>query len=198
LSDYQDAAALFQQAGDAHGHAIANLYIAMMHRRSRKTEHAKDQLQRTVTALHGLDEGAEAFALRNLAQAEIASGDHEIAQVHLERALTLARSAKSRRREAQVLFQHGMLHLTRDQTDRAEGVFLEVLALVRGLGDRVGEIQALRGLALFHKAQGETALARSTLSRALQLAQQPTRTLMENIVRQEIERLSDRTIEHRS
>jgi hypothetical protein len=68
------------------------------------------------------------------------------------------------------------------------------LAMVRfqaTLGDRVGEIQALRGLALCHKSRGETTLAKSTLSHALRLARQPTPMLMGTIINKEIERLSD-------
>jgi tetratricopeptide (TPR) repeat protein len=160
-----------------------------MQRRLGKTSEAIDLLRVALAMVSDIDEGAAAYACRNLAQAEVEQDNLAVAEAYFDRALALARRSKSRRREAQVLFYHGMLQLKLDRPRRAERLLLEVSTLVQELGDLPGQIQTLRGLALCHEAAGDITAAESTLLGALQLASQPFPTLMETTVREELDRI---------
>jgi DNA-binding SARP family transcriptional activator len=191
ISQYQQAATLLDQAGEAHGHALAGLQVAMMYRQQGFHDQALGQFEQALAGLRNAgDSGAEAFALRNIAQAQLAAGNSKAADAHLERALERARAGRSRRREAQVLFYKGMLRLDQGRHQDAEKTMIEVLALTRGLGDRPGQILAQRGLALCYERNGDRDRAESTLLAALQLAHQPTPTLLEELIRAELDRLA--------
>ncbi len=190
LRQFRQAAALFEESGDRHGWALATSYIAMIHRLLNRNDLAITYLHHALADLrNGSDKGAEAFALRNLAQSHLETADYHAADGYLEQALELARLGKSRRREAQILFYQGMLRLEQDRCLEAERLFVEVLTLTRALGDRPGQIQAQRGLALSCERTGDRDRAEAMLLTALQLAHQPGPTLFERRIREELARL---------
>jgi tetratricopeptide (TPR) repeat protein len=189
LTLYQQAADMFDELNHQHGHAMATLYVGLMHRRLGRSDEAMDSLLTALNSLAGTDDGGQAFALRNIAQLDTSAGNHASAHERLDQALDLARRGRSRRREAQILFHQSMLCLEEHRHQEADRLFVEVLGLVQAIHDRPGEIQALRGIALCHNAAGRTELARTTLLEALRLAAHPTPTLMETRIRNELSRL---------
>jgi Flp pilus assembly protein TadD len=76
-----------------------------------------------------------------------------------------------------------MLLLQRADHYAAEARFRAALEISRSLRDRPGEAQCLRGLGMCFQRQGDVDRARTTLLGALELVQQPKRTLLEGHIR---------------
>lgn len=184
------AAALYEQVGDHHGVALAAAYTSMIERR--EGNHAA-ALKEALAAIPGLrrhgDHGGEALALRAVGQVHMEMGDDEQAEVFLSRALEVARAGGSTRSEAQVLFWQGMHALRKERYHSAESLFREVLRLGRMVGDRFGEAQAIRGLGLCQRGQGDLVSARSSLLEALRLIRQPSPTVIEARIQQDLAEL---------
>jgi tetratricopeptide (TPR) repeat protein len=184
------AAALYNQAGSRHGHALAITHTAMIDRRLGNHEAALRNCIAAIPSLreHG-DRSGEAFALRSIGQVHMESDDHEQASRYLTQALEVARAGNSTRSQAQVMFWQGMHALRQQRYDTAEDLFRQVLELVRKVGDRYGEAQAIRGLGLCHRGQEDYTKARASLLEALRLIRQPSPTIIEARIQQDLSEL---------
>jgi tetratricopeptide (TPR) repeat protein len=117
------------------------------------------------------------------------SDDHEQASRYLTQALEVARAGSSTRSQAQVMFWQGMHALRQQRYDTAEDLFRQVLELIRKVGDRYGEAQAIRGLGLCHRGQEDYTKARASLLEALRLIRQPSPTIIETRIQQDLSEL---------
>jgi tetratricopeptide (TPR) repeat protein len=164
------AVALYDQVCNKHGAALVTIYSSLIDRREGRGEAA---LEKALAALPGLrehqDHSGEALALRGIGQLHMAVGDDEQAEVYFIQALEVARAGRSIRSEAQVLFWQGMHALKQQRYDAAERLFRQVLDLVRRVDDRFGEAQAIRGLGLCQRGQGDLDSTRSSLLEALRV-----------------------------
>jgi tetratricopeptide (TPR) repeat protein len=178
---------LLGRLGDAHGRAVAAVYVSMHNRFFGNRESAIALLEQAYPVLHEYeDHGGEAFALRNLGNVYLELGDYGAAAAWFDRALGVARLCGSRQGEAQALFWRGMLGIRQENGQAAEEDFREALVITRRLGDRPGEAQCLRGLGLCYQHYGDHERARATLLQALRMVRQPTLTLMERVITEAI------------
>jgi DNA-binding SARP family transcriptional activator len=185
------AATLYSQAGSRHGHALAIAHIAMIDRREGKREAALRSAMVAVPCLRQhRDHSGEALALRTVGQLHMEMGNDEQATAYLTQAREVARAGGATRSEAQVLFWQGMHALKQQRYDAAERLFRQVLDLVRRVGDRFGEAQAIRGLGLCHRGHGDHARARSSLLEALRLIRQPSPTIIEARIQADLSELN--------
>ena len=74
------------------------------------------------------------------------SDDIDAAKELLSDALRLARAARCRRMEAQVLYRIGEAHLLAGEPAEPSSAFELALAVIRDLGDLIGEAYVLRGV----------------------------------------------------
>ncbi|HZM81963.1 MAG TPA: BTAD domain-containing putative transcriptional regulator [Candidatus Limnocylindrales bacterium] len=187
----QQAAELFEKAGHSYGLATVTANLAVIDRFAGRRAEALAGLQRALPGLcDSGDRIGEVFVLRNIAQAQMDEGDQAAAEEFFDRALELAQRCESPRVEAQVQFWRGMLRQAQQRYPEAEQLFTRVLDMASALGDQAGKAQAMRGLALCHKAAGQPALALSLLSQALPLVSQPRPTRIEAMIRRELAALS--------
>jgi DNA-binding SARP family transcriptional activator/tetratricopeptide (TPR) repeat protein len=178
---------LLGRLGDAHGRAVADVYIAMHERFFENRDVSIALLEQAYPVLHEYeDHGGEAFALRNLGNAYLELGEYGAAGAWFDRALRLARRCGSRQVEAQALFWRGMLGIRLGNGQPAEDDFREALAITQRLGDRPGEAQCLRGLGLCYQQHGDRERAHATLLQALRMVRQPKLTLMERAITEAI------------
>jgi DNA-binding SARP family transcriptional activator/tetratricopeptide (TPR) repeat protein len=194
LATFSRAQALFEQAGDRHGHAVATMWMGTVRRFVGDRGSALTDYLMVVPVLTDTgDFGLAAESLRGIAQIWMDGGDLDEAEVHFHRALDLCRAHGVRRGQAQVLFWYGMLLLERQDYGAAEARFRAALEVTRSLRDRPGEAQCLRGLGTCFQHQGDIQRARSTLLNALHLVQQPRMTLLERHVRRSLAELDPAT-----
>jgi DNA-binding SARP family transcriptional activator/tetratricopeptide (TPR) repeat protein len=184
------SAALFERAGDRHGHGMAMAYLATI---ERITGHDDPALRHYAQALHLLsdspDRSGEAYVLRCLGQAETQRGNLAAAETNLTTALRIYGLTGARQGEAQARFFLGMVRLEQGRQEEARADIEAALATTRAMGDRPGEAQCLRGLGAFYQRQGDRDAARTILFEVLQLVCQPRPTHMERLVRQSIAEL---------
>jgi tetratricopeptide (TPR) repeat protein len=117
------------------------------------------------------DQLAAARVLRFLVGIQLDRGLPDQARQRLAE-LRAARGEPDRRHrnEAQTLYMSGRVHLLTGELAEAAEDFGRALALVRDMGDRVGEAHLQHFMGMAKLRQGEPEAARSMLRRALELA----------------------------
>ncbi len=118
------------------------------------------------------DRSAEANALRNLGDAELAQGRHQEAFGHMTRALTLSREAGDQVAEARTLCNIGLIHLNEGRYGQAAVILEECLILFQETGDRFGQSRALGNLGAAKRRLGHVQEAAGHYQQALALARQ--------------------------
>lgn len=118
------------------------------------------------------DQRAEAGALTDLGDVQMATRDYPAAATSLSRAMTLYRGERDQRGEAGVLTELGAaLYLTGDNQEAA-GRLARALELYRDLGDRLGEAVVLSRLGSVQLVTADYPAATTGLTRALDLYRQ--------------------------
>src|SRR6185312_8793413 len=84
--------------------------------------------------------------------------------------------------DARTLFARGILHTHQDEHRFAGKVFAEVLGITRAAGDRSGQAQALRGLAICHHHFGDADGAVASLTAALEMVRGSAGNFIEKLV----------------
>ncbi|HET9894572.1 MAG TPA: tetratricopeptide repeat protein [Streptosporangiaceae bacterium] len=136
-------------------------------------DHALELHKVALDASAGMgDERAEARALTNLGDMEMAARDYPAAATTLSKAVQACRNLLDRPGEAGALTQLGAaLYLTGDHQTAAEHLG-RALELFRELGDRSGEALALSRLGSVQIVTGDYAAAGAGLGRAFELYRQ--------------------------
>ena len=111
-----------------------------------------------------------ASVLQHLARARLERGEHQAATELLADALRLVQEAPHGRLRAEGLYLTGDASLAVGAPARAVAAFDQALAIVRELGDPVGQAYVLRGLGVARLRLGELGAARAALERARELA----------------------------
>lgn len=121
------------------------------------------------SALEAGDERAEAGALTNLGDVEMATRNYPAAATSLSKAIQLYRNLTDRPGEAAALTELGAaLYLTGENQEAADHLG-RALELFRDLGDRLGEAVVLSRLGSVQLVTGDYAAAASGLARAFEL-----------------------------
>ncbi|MEV0269579.1 BTAD domain-containing putative transcriptional regulator [Hamadaea sp. NPDC050747] len=188
---YIQAKTIFDAIGDLQGQATMAAHLAMLDRFEGDPQAALAGYQ---TALPGMrdsaDHAGEAFVLRGLGQAYQDLDDLERADHYLRQALDTCERHGIHRAAAQARFWLGMLRIRQQRFQAAQEMFAVVLDACTQLGDRPGEVQALRGIGLCYHHMGEKTLAASYLQDAHRRVVQPRPTLLEGFIRKTIEEIS--------
>ena len=128
--------------------------------------------------------------MRGIGQAEMERGRYLRAEQSFERALQLYGSLdEARVGVAQLLFWWGMLYTRQARFGEAEPLFADVLSKTRRFGDRAGQAQALRGLAICQHERNDKDAAAASLEEALRLVQRAMPTFIEGHVQATIDDL---------
>jgi DNA-binding SARP family transcriptional activator/tetratricopeptide (TPR) repeat protein len=187
----QEAVALFAELGDGHDEALATTYLGIGCRAQGRNDLAQRHYGKALALLaDGDDYGATATVVRCIAQLNLAVGNSATVDGDLTRALELYRRQKSRRREVQTLFFQGIFRLRQGRENDAERLFVEAWTLARLLGDRSGQLETQRGIALCLARRGATGRAEQALRRLLRQARQPMPTAIEAKIRGDLARLA--------
>ncbi|WP_067182550.1 AfsR/SARP family transcriptional regulator [Microtetraspora niveoalba] len=112
------------------------------------------------------DRTGEAYALQGLGLAQLRLGKHELAEITLRHALTLAGTANHRLAEGRIKFALGELALARKRPDDSLPHLLGALALFQGMNATLYRIRTLIMLGDAHLAAGDAASARDALAEA--------------------------------
>ncbi|MEV4516799.1 BTAD domain-containing putative transcriptional regulator [Dactylosporangium sp. NPDC049525] len=179
LDALEAARTRLERLGDEQGVALVEGHIAFVDRMHGRYAEATERYLRILTTFRrNEDLVAAAYTLQNLAQIKLEQGDLEAARTLLPEALQAIRRAGSARVEAQVLHRLGELHL-QAQEPQAAYVFEQALAVVRELGDPVGEAYALLGVGTAGLRGGDLAGAAAALRDARRLARDLGERLVE-------------------
>jgi tetratricopeptide (TPR) repeat protein len=172
--DLDAAAQLFQDIGDDQSFALSTRNIAFLDKVGGRLDDAARRYDQVLTIFRETgDNVAAAHALQNLAMIKLDQHEPGEAWALLAEALRLARAGhnvRNVRAEAQVLFLSGEAALRVGEPARAVGRLGDALAIVRDIGDPVGEARILQAVGVAWVRQGGYAQARTALQRALELA----------------------------
>jgi DNA-binding SARP family transcriptional activator/tetratricopeptide (TPR) repeat protein len=171
-ADLTAAVALFGAAGEPWGvaHSIRDLgFVAWLSGRLDDAARSSEQALAIFRRIG--DQLAAARVLRFLVGIQLDRGLPDQARQRLAE-LRAARGEPDRRHrnEAQTLYMSGRVHLLTGELAEAAEDFGRALALVRDMGDRVGEAHLQHFMGMAKLRQGEPEAARSMLRRALELA----------------------------
>jgi DNA-binding SARP family transcriptional activator/tetratricopeptide (TPR) repeat protein len=144
-------------AADApHGLVLVYRELGNLDRFEGQPASAQDRYEAMAKICREIDDPVgEAFALRGMAQIQLAAGEPERALDLLETAL----AASGRASRPMVVYTLGLASLEVGQVRRAESAFREALAWCRHVGDVGGEVVNLAGLATAALARGDLAEA---------------------------------------
>ena len=168
---YQQALALFGQAGDTQGVARAGCGLGIIHRLLGRYPQAADHLQQALDLYRAQgDRAGTVRPLGNLGIVAMAQGRYPQAADHLQQAVDLARQAGNLDEMADMLSELGVLALNRGQPRRAARLHRRARGVFRQTGNWTGEAHALNGLGEAVLALGRPGDARAEFAAALGLA----------------------------
>lgn len=171
---------IFSEIGDVHGCALTNDLLAFASRLAGRYDEARELYQNALRGFREVsDLAGEIDALTNIAHIAVGRGEFEVAESLIDQGLVICGSLKAPRIRAQTEYRFAEFLLRRGELDRAGRSYGVVLQMVRGEGDRVGEIYALLGLGIVQVRRGEHKAAEASLRTALSLSG----NIGENIVR---------------
>lgn len=187
LQCFQQAADHFRTVGDDHGVAVVTACSAMVERFRKNWHLALGLYEAALPTLreHG-DKCGEALVLRGIGQVHMELGSLATAEDYCSQAVTIYRSLGADKGVAGALLWQGMLRLRQERPSDAESLFNEVLRICRAIGNVSGEAQAMRGLGLAYKHQGQLEQARATLRHALELVAEPQASLVGDYIRRDL------------
>ncbi|MGH3285077.1 MAG: tetratricopeptide repeat protein [Streptosporangiaceae bacterium] len=168
---YQQALALFRQAGDTSGVALAQCGLGIVHRLQGRYPQAVSRLQRALDLCRAQGDSAGAvLPLGNLGVVALRQGRYPQAADYLQQAVDLARQAGNLDRMADMLSELGVVALMQGQLRRAANLHRRARNLFRKTGNWTGEAHALNGLGEALLATRRPGDARTEFAAALGLA----------------------------
>ncbi|MCK1822297.1 tetratricopeptide repeat protein [Streptomyces sp. XM83C] len=171
-SRLEAACDLFQSVGDRHGQALAIRNLALADQVQGRSEQAMSGYEHALAMLDETDDPTtEAHVLNNMAQIHLEQGRMAEARGSLQRALVVLERSGGFRIRAQILCRLGEAHLETGDLAAAEEAFGRAMESIRAVGDPVGEVYALRGLAVTRQRQGAYEEAAGMLERAMDIAE---------------------------
>ncbi len=167
--DFEGARRLFTDTGDDMGLGMVTRNLAITDRLSGRFSEAARGYELALTALRRAGNAGVATVL-DLVRFRMENGEHEAAARLLADALEQIKDAPYGRVRAQVLYLSGEASLAADEPAQAIATFSRALAIVRDLGDPIGQAHIRRGLGMARLRLGELGAARTELEHALDLA----------------------------
>lgn len=168
----EDAERRFVALGSAMGEALVLRNRAAMDMQQGRFDDALDRGQRALRTFTEQDDPlGRAFVLRQLAQHAVDVGRDAEAIAELEKAARICGDLGNRRMTALILHRLGETLLSRDDPDRADVVFTQVLGIVRETGDQIGEAYALLGACAVALRRGRWSEADALAVRARELTE---------------------------
>jgi DNA-binding SARP family transcriptional activator len=181
------AVTVYLEAGDERGHALALAWLASSHRHLGRLRESLRCARAARAGLRAVGSSAcEAFTEREIGMFYLHQNGLRQAARHLDRSMRLSRAAGDRRGTAISEFWLGMVRLEQGEIRAAQIGLHAALALTRAIEDSVGEAQSLRGLARCAGVQGDREQARAYLAEALEIIHQPSPTMMEQMLQDEV------------
>jgi DNA-binding SARP family transcriptional activator/Tfp pilus assembly protein PilF len=170
--EFDEATALFADAGDDYGLALVIRNIAFIDRVAGRLGEAVSGYEQALAIFREAgDQVAVAYVLQSLARGKLESGEPGPARELLAEALRLTQQVPCGKVEAQVLYAAGEIYLQAGDLAEAASMFERALAQVRDNGDETGMAYVLRGFGIVLLRQGELGRARAALERARELAE---------------------------
>ncbi|MFI9722820.1 AfsR/SARP family transcriptional regulator [Streptomyces sp. NPDC052396] len=170
---FRQALALFSEAGDARGTALALAGKGIVCRLQGRLKEALHDLTRAGAAFRSLDDDVGIGHVGRLSgSVEVERGDYRSALGLLHESLRAYRRLGSRRGEALTLRAIGLVHRARGDHDRARPLFERALAELRGMDDELMAGYAVQALAKTRIRQGESAMLLPELTRALRVCRE--------------------------
>lgn len=165
-----ESVALFQQLRDQLAPAWAVYFLAMLDRQQGAYGDAQARFKECLQLFHQLgNQSGIASSLHELAKVARDQGDYLRARALAEESLALARAQGIRRVFAQVLLTLGWLEQQLVESLPTAARFLESLALCQEVGDRLGILECLEGIASVAAVRGHAAWATRLLGAAAAL-----------------------------
>ncbi|MGW1728322.1 BTAD domain-containing putative transcriptional regulator [Streptomyces sp. NPDC002306] len=174
-ASYLDKALYFYtEAGEDHGRAMALRSLGQSDRMRGDPDTAMPRFTEALALFREAgDLFGEVHTLHNMAEAELDRG-------HLDAAMQCAREAVRLEEErapdtrnlAQALYRLGRVHLALDELAAAEEAFLRAVRIVKEKTDMVGLAHTLLGLGETRLSRGDAQLAETTLTDALEIAEE--------------------------
>lgn len=147
LAKYEEAIALWQEAGDKHWEAVTLLNLGWTRGDLRKNSEAIAAYERALSLLHeSKDRPGEGKASYGLGAALSATSQFEKARDYFEQSLVISRELKNRNGEAATLNNLGIVHANLGQFEKATTYFEQVLAINRETKNRSNEGRTLNNL----------------------------------------------------
>ncbi len=170
--DLEASVRLFREAGDDRSLAVVTRNLALVDRLSGRLDDAVRRSEQALAAFREQgDSGSVVSVLINLARISLEREDHQDAAGRLAEARRLSPGALvSRRVRAQVLQMSGDASVAAGEPAQAVTWFDQALAIVRDIGDPVGQAYVLRGLGVARLRLGDLSAARAALQRSRELA----------------------------
>jgi len=167
-STLEPALRLFRDVGDAHGVAMVQRNIALLHDGNGESTEAAAAYEESLAGFRGAgDVVGQTYVLTQLAQIDLSAGRTDSAVDRLNEALDTCRDVHSPRIEAQVLFRLGQARSQQRRHDEAEVLMTTVLDMVRRNRDSQGESYALHALGVIYGAMGRGAESEDRLRGAI-------------------------------
>lgn len=185
------ALAIFEELDDPGGRALTSRNLALLDQIRGDTVSAALRFRRALADFTLVaDPIGQAHVLGQLAGLELDAGDWPAADGHLRDGLALCAGIGSRRVEVQVRYKQCELMMARGEYGAVVEVLVELLDLVRGGRDVVGEGRVLHRLGLAHAGAGRTVDAERCLRAALAIREQVMDTAGAAIVAGDLESLT--------
>ncbi|WP_331765214.1 tetratricopeptide repeat protein (plasmid) [Streptomyces sp. NBC_01384] len=174
-TSYLDKALYFYtEAGEDHGRAMALRSLGQSDRMRGDPDTAMPRFAEALVLFREAgDLFGEVHTLHNMAEAELDRGHLDAAMQCAREAVRLEENrAPDTRNLAQALYRLGRVHLALDELAAAEEAFLRAVRIVKEKTDMVGLAHTLLGLGETRLSRGDTKLAETTLTDALEVAEE--------------------------
>ena len=169
--DLRTAGRLYRQVGEEVRYAEVTRNLAMVDRLSGQLDEAVRGYEQALATFRetGNSEGVVSVLI-HLARVSLERGEHKDAAERLADARRLAQGLPFGRVRAQALCLTGDASVASGEPAQALTWFDQALAIVRDIGDTVGQAHVLLGLGVARLRLGDLGAARSALERARELA----------------------------
>lgn len=173
LSAASSAIRMYQQVGDPLGEANASESLGLAHMNVRDQSSARAAFRQALKLFRkARDIGGEARALMHLGTLMALDGQGLGALQHLDRAERILRLLGDKRSLAGAVLQKGILRRDRGQLRTSEALLKSGIAMMREVGDRIGEARGLSQLSHTHVAMGRIREGMHEARRAVHMAAQ--------------------------
>lgn len=169
----ESASEIFEEIGQAHGHALAVAGLAFIDRLNGRYDQALARYVRCLGVFRrAADRVSEVDTMTSMAQIHTDRQQFDDARRLLNEALAACETLTASRILAQTEYRMGSLMLRTGELAKAERHLRASLHMARDEGDVVGELYALHSLAAVHARQQRRAIAEAEFCAAMDLSRQ--------------------------